>query len=109
AQLAASGVAVAYITHRLDEVFRLGQRLTVLRDGRVVATRAIADVTTGELVRLMANRDVNEHYPKVRREPGKELLRAEGLGRHGAVANIRLALDAGQVTGIGGLIVSRRR
>src|SRR6266542_6110184 len=60
-RLAARGVSIVYITHRLDEVFRIGRRITVLRDGRHVTTRAIDEVTVAELVRLMANRDLAEH------------------------------------------------
>jgi len=74
-RLAARGVAIVYITHRLDEVFRIGHVITVLRDGRHVTTREIGEVTVPELVRLMANRDLTEHYPKIRRAPGPELLR----------------------------------
>ena len=57
-RLTARGVAIVYITHRLDEVFRIGRRVTVLRDGRHVTTRLLSDVNVPELVRLMANRDL---------------------------------------------------
>jgi len=63
-RLTARGAAVVYISHRMEEVFRIGQRVTVLRDGRHVATENIADVSVSQLVRLMANRDVSEHYPR---------------------------------------------
>ncbi len=65
-RLVARGVAVVYITHRLDEVYRIGQRVTVLRDGANVATSLLSDVTVAELVRLMANRDLSEHFPRRR-------------------------------------------
>src|SRR6185369_13972184 len=67
-RLAARGVAIVYITHRLDEVFRIGHQITVMRDGRVVATRPIQEVTVPELVRMMANRDLADHFPKIRVE-----------------------------------------
>src|SRR6185295_15247587 len=76
-RLAARGVAIVYITHRLDEVFRIGRRITVLRDGRHVTTRPIDEVSVPELVRLMANRDLTEHFPKIRVPRGPELLRVE--------------------------------
>jgi ribose transport system ATP-binding protein len=107
-RLTARGVAVVYITHRLDEVYRIGQRVTVLRDGRHVATRLLADVSVTELVRLMANRDVGEHFPKIRRAPGEELLRVEGLGRSGALFEVSFSLRAGEVLGIGGLLGAGR-
>ncbi len=63
-RLTERGVAIVYITHRLDEVYRIGQRVTVLRDGRHVATQELAGTTVDQLVRLMANREIGEHYPR---------------------------------------------
>ena len=102
------GVAVVYITHRLDEVYRIGRRVTVLRDGRRVATSLLSDVTVDGLVRLMANRDLTEHFPKRRVEPGAELLRVEGLGRTGVLHDINFSVRAGEVVGIGGLLGAGR-
>jgi ribose transport system ATP-binding protein len=102
------GVAVVYITHRLDEVYRIGKRVTVLRDGRHVATSLLAEVTVDGLVRLMANRDLTEHFPKRRVEPGAELLRVEGLGRTGVLHDIRFSVRAGEVVGIAGLLGAGR-
>jgi len=102
------GVAVVYITHRLDEVYRIGKRVTVLRDGRHVATALLADVTVDGLVRLMANRDLTEHFPKRRVEPGAELLRVEGLGRTGVLHDISFSVRAGEVVGIAGLLGAGR-
>jgi ribose transport system ATP-binding protein len=107
-RLAARGVAIVYITHRLDEVFRIGRRITVLRDGRLVTTRAIGEVTVPELVRLMANRDLSEHFPKVRAARGPELLRVEGVTRRGALSDISFSLHAGEVLGIAGLVGAGR-
>ena len=107
-RLSARGVAIVYITHRLDEVFRIGHVITVLRDGRHVTTREIGDVTVPELVRLMANRDLTEHYPKIRTERGAELLRVEHIGRRGALTDVSFALHAGEVVGIAGLMGAGR-
>ena len=95
-RLAARGVAIVYITHRLDEVFRIGRRITVMRDGRVVATRPIQEVTVPELVRMMANRDLADHFPKVPVERGAELLRVENVGG-GPLSGITFSLHAGEV------------
>jgi ribose transport system ATP-binding protein len=108
ARLIARGVAIVYITHRLDEVYRIGQRVTVLRDGRHVKTAMLADLTVAELVRLMANRDLGEHFPKRRVAPGSELLRVEELGRSGSLSDITFTLRAGEVVGIGGLLGAGR-
>src|SRR5687767_5788780 len=71
-RLVKRGVAVVYITHRLDEVYRVGTRVTVLRDGRHVATSLLSAVTVNALVRQMANRDLTEHFPKQRVAAGAE-------------------------------------
>ncbi len=107
-RLTARGAAVVYITHRLDEVFRLGNRVTVLRDGRHVTTRAISDVSVAELVRLMANRDVADHFPKDRVPRGAELLRVERVSRQGVLRDVSFSLHAGEVLGIAGLLGAGR-
>jgi ribose transport system ATP-binding protein len=106
-RLAARRVAIVYITHRLDEVFRIGDHITVLRDGRLVSTKPISDVTVRELVRMMANRDLTEHFPKVRAARGQELLRVEGVSR-GLLSGIGFSLHAGEVVGIAGLLGAGR-
>jgi ribose transport system ATP-binding protein len=108
ATLAQRGVAVVYITHRLDEVYRIGTRVTVLRDGRQVATSMLSDVTVDGLVRWMANRDLTDHFPKRRVEPGAELLRVEGLTRAGVLHDISFSVRAGEVVGIAGLLGAGR-
>jgi ribose transport system ATP-binding protein len=107
-RLTARGVAIVYITHRLDEVYRIGQRVTVLRDGRNVHTCRLSQVSVAELVRLMANRDVGEHFPRVCTTPGAELLRVEALGRRQVLTDINLQVHAGEIVGLGGLLGSGR-
>ena len=107
-RLTARGVAIVYITHRLDEVFRIGRRVTVLRDGRHVMTRLLSEVTVPELVRLMANRDLSEQFPKVRAARGPELLRVEHVSRGTTLSDISLSLHAGEVLGIAGLVGAGR-
>ncbi|HEV3138893.1 MAG TPA: sugar ABC transporter ATP-binding protein, partial [Vicinamibacterales bacterium] len=107
-RLAARGVAIVYITHRLDEVFRIGRRITVLRDGRNVTTTTVDRVDASELVRLMANRDLGEHFPKVRVERGAELLRLEGVGVDGVLSDISFSLHAGEIVGLSGLLGAGR-
>jgi ribose transport system ATP-binding protein len=107
-RLAARGVSIVYITHRLDEVFRIGRQITVMRDGRRVTTRPIGQVNVPELVRLMANRDLSEHFPKVRFKRGAELVRVERLTVRGVLSDISFSLHAGEVLGISGLLGAGR-
>lgn len=106
-RLTADGVAVIYISHRLAEVFRIAQRVTVLRDGCVVATHGIADVSAPQLVQLMANRDISDHYPRRSRARGEELLRVEGIGG-GPLQDVSFVLHRGEVLGIAGLVGAGR-
>jgi len=107
-RLAAKGVAIVYITHRLDEVYRIGDRVTVLRDGRHVATNLLSEVTVGELVRLMANRDLAHHFPKRSAARGEPLLHVTDLGRPPFLSGINFTLRAGEVIGIAGLLGAGR-
>jgi len=107
ARLTSSGVAVVYISHRMEEVFRIGQRVTVLRDGCHIATRDIAEVSVPELVRLMADREVSDHYPRRAHTRGEALLRVEGV-RGGGLRDVSLVLHRGEVLGIAGLVGAGR-
>jgi ribose transport system ATP-binding protein len=107
-RLTARGVAVVYISHRLEEVRRVGHRVTVLRDGRNAATHDVAAVGVAELVRLMADREVSTHYPRRRGEAGEELLRVEGLGRAPAFRDVSFVLCRGEVLGVAGLLGAGR-
>jgi ribose transport system ATP-binding protein len=107
-RLTAGGTAVIYISHRLEEVKRIGHRVTVLRDGRRIATREVADVSIPEMIRLMANRELAEHFPKRRVPPGEELLRVEHLRRRGVLEDISLSVHRGEVVGVAGLLGAGR-
>ncbi|HPG84153.1 MAG TPA: sugar ABC transporter ATP-binding protein [bacterium] len=107
-RLTQRGVSVIYISHRMEEIFEIGERVTVLRDGRHIETRPIAGTSREELVRLMVNRELKEHFPKVRVEPGAEALRVEKLSRRGVLEEISFTLRQGEVLGIAGLLGSGR-
>jgi ribose transport system ATP-binding protein len=106
-RLTAQGVAVVYISHRLEEVARIGTRVSVLRDGKHVAMHAVGEVSLGELVRLMANRELKEHFPKRRVPRGDELLRVEGL-TSGVLRDVGFSLHRGEVIGLAGLLGAGR-
>ncbi|GGZ81732.1 ribose ABC transporter [Streptomyces subrutilus] len=107
-RLTARGTAVLYISHHLEEVFEIGDRMTVLRNGRHVVTEDLAGTDTAEVIRLMVGRDMEREYPPhVPREPGPELLRVEGLTAPGG-RPVSFALRAGEVVGVAGLVGSGR-
>ncbi len=111
-RLTAEGVGVVYISHRLDEIRRIGDRVTVLKDGRTVGATAAdgiaADTPTDELVRLMIGRKVERLYPE--RPPGGEevLLEVRDVRALPAVRGVSFEVRAGEVLGIGGLVGSGR-
>ncbi len=110
-QLTASGVGVVYISHRLDEIRRIGDVVTVLKDGRTVATGLPArDTPTRDVVRLMTGRSVEYVFPpRVERPAGApELLRVEGLTLPGAFRDVSLTVHAGEIVGIAGLVGAGR-
>lgn len=108
ARLKAEGVGIVYISHRLEEVERLGDRITVMRDGRVVGTRSRGEATPGELIRMMVGRELAETFPAREVSPGPEVLRVEGLRVPGRVHGVDFAVRAGEVLGIAGLIGAGR-
>ncbi|HYK91207.1 MAG TPA: sugar ABC transporter ATP-binding protein [Acidobacteriota bacterium] len=107
-RLKAKGVSLIYISHRLEELYEIGDRVTILRDGKNVGTCNIADVARSDLVRMMVNRELSEQFPKQKVRKGEELLRVEGLNRKGILKDISFSLHAGEVMGIAGLLGSGR-
>lgn len=107
-RITARGTAVLYISHHLEEVFEICDRMTVFRNGRYVTTRDLADTDTAEVIRLMVGRDLQHEYPPyLPGEPGPELLRAEGLQPPDGHP-VSFALRAGEVVGVAGLVGSGR-
>ncbi len=107
-RLKSRGVTVIYISHVLEEVQRIADRFTVLRDGHAVATGAVSDVTPADLIRHMAGREVGELFPRTARTPGDVVLEIRDLAGSPAPRSASLALRRGEVVGIGGLIGSGR-
>ncbi len=107
-KLKASGVTVVYISHRLKEVFRLSDRITVMRDGRIIETMNTADTNLDELVKLMVGRELTETYP-IRKDciSDEVLLEVEDLSGNG-VEDINLQIRKGEVLGLAGLIGAGR-
>ena len=106
--LRARGLGVVYISHRLDEIFAIGDRVTVLRDGRRIDTRPIGEVDRDSLIHSMVGRELRDEFPKVVALRGMEILRAENLTRRGVFENVSFALHAGEIVGLTGLVGSGR-
>lgn len=106
--LCASGVAIVYISHRMNEIFEIGDRITIMRDGRHVATRYLKDIDIDGLIRMMVGRTIGEQIAKREVEIGEEAVRLEGIARHGVLEPITLSLRHGEILGLGGLMGSGR-
>lgn len=107
-KLKQKGVAIIYISHRLEEIFEIGDRVTVLRDGNYISTKLIDETDQNDLVKMMVNRDLKEHYPIRKASAGKELLRIKSLSTQDLLKNISFKLNAGEILGIYGLLGSGR-
>ena len=104
----ARGGAVIYISHRLEEVQRLADRVTVLRDGRVVTTRTASDVSPDELVRLMVGRDIPERIAAADRQPGGIMLAVRNLRAGDRVRGVSFEVRSGEILGFAGLMGAGR-
>ncbi|MGI8331180.1 sugar ABC transporter ATP-binding protein [Actinomadura scrupuli] len=108
-ELTASGVAVVYISHRLAEIREIGDRVTVLKDGRTVAVGLPARTTpTAEVVALMTGRSSEHSFPDRDAEPGEEVLRVEDLALPGRFSGVSFHVRAGEIVGLAGLVGSGR-
>ncbi|GHG49147.1 sugar ABC transporter ATP-binding protein [Flavimobilis marinus] len=110
-ELTSAGVAVLYISHRLEEIRQIGDRITVLKDGRTVASGLPAATTpTADLIRLMTGRTVEQVFPPRRAVPAsaETLLEVEGLGLKGVFTDVSFSVHAGEVVGLAGLVGSGR-
>ncbi len=107
--LKARGVGVIYISHRLEELPRIADRVTALRDGSVAGVRAMGETSRGELIRLMVGRALDAVFPKTLVEPGSVVLRVQGLCcRASGVRGIDLEVRAGEIVGLAGLVGAGR-
>ncbi|HBO0620898.1 TPA: sugar ABC transporter ATP-binding protein, partial [Pseudomonas aeruginosa] len=102
------GVAIVYISHRLEELARISQRIAVLRDGRLVCVEPIERYDADQLVTLMVGRELGERFDLGPRQIGAPLLRVERLSRRGKVHEVSFEVRAGEIFGISGLIGSGR-
>ncbi len=102
------GVAVVFISHRLEEVDAIADTVTVLRDGRHIATRPAAGLSQAEIIRLMVGRSLDALFPKEESEVGDVVLRARGLTHRGVFSNVSFDLHRGEIVGLAGFVGAGR-
>ncbi len=102
------GMGIIYISHRLEEVFTIGDRVTVMRDGEHVATKAVCDLDRESIIRMMVGRELKDEFPKEVFEVGAERLRVNGLARRGAFEKVSFTLRQGEIVGLTGLVGAGR-
>jgi len=108
-ELKRKSITCIYISHRLAEIFRLCDSVTVLRDGKVISTKNVSEITEDKLVEMMIGRNFEAYFPKhIKNEKGAELLRVENLSSPGKFENISFSLCAGQILGLAGLVGAGR-
>ncbi len=108
-QLKTRGISVVYISHRLKEIHQVADRVTVLRDGRHIATRQVSETTTDNLVRYMVGREISEHFSENKsRADGPEALCVEGLTARGKFTDISFSVRRGEIVGLAGLVGAGR-
>jgi rhamnose transport system ATP-binding protein len=102
------GTAIIFISHRLEELFELADRVTVLRDGAYVDTRSMQDVTRDDLIRMMVGRTITNLFPKQDVPAGELALKVEGLTREGVFWDVSFELRKGEILGLAGLVGAGR-
>ena len=102
------GVSIVYISHRMEEIFELCDRITVLRDGTYIDTKEIKDINMDDIVQMMIGREIGERFPKRDVKIGKEVLRVEGLTKDKTFSNVTFNVRAGEVLGVSGLMGAGR-
>jgi len=107
-RLRAEGTAIIFISHRLEELFSLADRVTVLRDGSYVDTRSMKDVTRDDLIRMMVGRTITNLFPKQDVQAGDVVLKVENLSRAGSFHDVSFELRRGEILGLAGLVGAGR-
>jgi ribose transport system ATP-binding protein len=106
-KLTAEGVGIIYISHRMEELFEIGDRVTVLRDGRGVTTTTVAQTDRASVIRWMVGRSLDREYPKIELTPGDEILALDHIGG-GVVRDVSFTLRRGEILGLAGLVGAGR-
>jgi inositol transport system ATP-binding protein len=106
--LKSKGIAIIYISHKMDEIFRIADTITVLRDGQYIATSPANQLNDNSLIKLMIGREITEVFPSVNSEIGEMVLEVDGLTRKGEFQNVSFGLHKGEILGLSGLMGAGR-
>lgn len=106
--LKTQGVTIIYISHHLDEIFAIADRVTVLRDGKHVSTNTTSALSIDDLIRKMVGRKLTEQFPYMNHQSKDEILHVENLNRNGILHDISFSLKKGQIVGLAGMVGSGR-
>lgn len=106
--LRARGVAILFISHRMEEVFEIADRITVLRDGKFISSTPIEQATSEQVIRDMVGREIEDYFAKSQTEQGEILMSVRGLSKENVFSDINFDIRHGEVLGFAGLVGSRR-
>lgn len=106
--LKSQNIGIIYISHRMEEIYEVGDRITILRDGKFVHCCKLNEITREEIIHKMVGRELDKEFPKKFFQKGREILRVENLSRKGVIDNISFSLYQGELLGFSGLVGAGR-
>lgn len=106
--LKAEGVSIIYISHKMDEIFRISDTVTVLRDGKYVGTQNAAELDQNALIAMMVGREIDQMFPEAAQAVGEEVISVQNLGKTGKFSNISFNVKSGEILGLAGLMGAGR-
>ncbi|MBS4192095.1 galactose/methyl galactoside ABC transporter ATP-binding protein MglA [Bacillus sp. FJAT-49705] len=109
-KLQSENVAIIYISHKMEEILKVSDEVTIMRDGQYIATKSAKDLTTEEIIKLMVGRDLSQRFPSKMNQPGDVILKVTDLTaeNESSFSNINFELRKGEILGIAGLVGSKR-
>lgn len=109
-KLQSENVAIIYISHKMEEILKISDEVTIMRDGQHIATKDAKELTTDEIIKLMVGRDLSQRFPEKRNEPGEVILKVSNLTAEtqGSFTDVNFELRKGEILGIAGLVGSKR-
>ena len=106
ARLSEQGVGIIYISHRIEEIFNITDRITVMRDGKLIGTKPTKGTKQKEIISMMIGRDLNEFFPEIKSEKKEVMLKVTNLNIDGIIENINFEVKKGEIVGLFGLVGS---